>query len=136
MVVISCPDKFIIRNVQQFPEFLDPNCHTIYISLRTDTSLLCLGLNLLSMLIKTSQIENIVAHETLVASQNITSNGGIGRPDVEFTARIVDRGCNIKRLFFSHFLILSRLMKPFLIALHYIIFCRVCEKIVTYSKHK
>ena len=119
MVVISCADKLIIRDIQQFPEFFYFFCHSIHIFLRSYARFLCFLLNLLTVLIKPCQIKNIIPHETLVTSEDITSNGCIGTPYMELARRIINRCRNIKRLFFSHFLILSRRMKPFLITLYY-----------------
>ena len=136
MVVISCADKLIIRDIQQFPEFFYFFCHSIHIFLRSYGRFFCFLLNLLTVLIKSSQIKNVMIHHTLIASQDITSNGCIGRSNMEFPRWVINRCRNVKWLFFSHFLILSRRMKPFLITPHYIIFHGVCEKIVTYSKHK
>ena len=102
VVIVSRADKLVVRNIQQLPEFLNPNCHPIDIGLRRQTSFFCFLLNLLAMLIQTSQIVDIVAHEALVTGQDIAGNGRIGRPDVELPRWVINRCCNVKRLFLCH----------------------------------
>ena len=102
VIIICRADKLVVRDIQQLPEFLNPNCHAVNVGLWGQTSLFCLLLNLLAMLIKTCQIVDIVAHQALVASQDIAGNGCIGRSDVELARWVINRRCNVKGLFLCH----------------------------------
>ena len=102
VVIICRADEFVVGNVQQLPKFFDTNCHPIHVGLWGQTSLFCLLLYLLTVLIKTCQVVDIVAHESLVASQDIAGNGRIGRPNMKLPRWVINRRCNVKRLFVCH----------------------------------
>ena len=105
MVIISRTDEFIVWDIQKLPEVLNTNSHTVHILLWCDSCFFSLLLNLLAVFIKPSKVEDIIVHHTFVTCQDVTSNGCIGRTNMQFTRWVVDRCCDVEC--FCHFNFLS-----------------------------
>ena len=73
---------------------------TIYILLGSNTGILCLLLDLKSLLICTCQEHNIIALHTAIACYGITGYCRITMTDVRISRRIINRGRDVK--FFIH----------------------------------
>jgi hypothetical protein len=92
MAVFGGSDEVIVRDVQPFPEGLKPFDHLITVSLRIHASFLGGLLHLLAVLVGAREKEDRVPLKTLVASQDIRSDRGIGMADMGNVVHIID-GC-------------------------------------------
>jgi hypothetical protein len=92
MAVFGGSDEVIVRDVQPFPEGLKPFDHLITVSLRIHPPFLGGLLHLLAMLVGAREKEDLVTLKTLVASQDIRSDRGIGMPNMGNVVHIID-GC-------------------------------------------
>ena len=85
MIIICCTDKVIIGGVHQIPDLPDRASHIVYIFLRCNTGLLCLQLDLLSMLIRSCLKKNIIAIFSLETGNAVCQNNLIAVSDVRFS---------------------------------------------------
>ncbi|MNE92325.1 hypothetical protein D3C80_1900360 [compost metagenome] len=98
MALFCGTDKIIIRDIQLTPQFLDAYNNIIDKLLRCFPFFLSFTFNLLPMLIRSSQIADIVSTQSFVTSHCIASNSSVGVTNMQLVARIINRGCNVKRL--------------------------------------
>ena len=105
MVVVGSADEAVIGDVHQLPQVLDPPgslYNAVHKLLGRDAGLLGLVLDLLAVLVRAGEKQHIAAGEPLIPGHGVGGYRAVGVADVQLIAGIVDRGGNIKFLFFFH----------------------------------
>ena len=107
MIIIRCSDKFIVGNVQKITEFSDNAGHLVHILLRGHPCVLCLQLDLLTVLIGSRLEEYVVPFLSLKTCDAVCQNDLIIVADMRLPGGIRNGSCQIVRSFVLHFLLLS-----------------------------
>ena len=102
VVCICSTDKIIIRGVHHIPDFFYLSCNLIYIFLRCDACLLCLLLNLLSVLIRSGLEVYVIPFPSAESCNRICQYDFIGVSNMRLTGSVSDGSCHIKFPFVTH----------------------------------
>ena len=102
MALVRRADKVRVINIHQLPELLDAIYDVIDIFLRRHAGVARLALDLLTMLIRSSQEENIIARHLLKAGHRVRRSRTVAMADMQIIARIINRRCDVERRFLAH----------------------------------
>ena len=104
MVVIRGADEAVIGNVHQLPQITDATGtvhNAVHKLLRRHTGLIGLLLDLLAVLIRAGEKHNVLALQAVIAGNRIRGHRAVGVADVQLIGGVIDRCCDIERIF-SH----------------------------------
>ena len=102
MVIISSSDESVVLNAECGPELLEVSDDLVNISLRSDTHLLRLLLDLLTVLVCTCGEHYIIALHSLHSRDSVASKRRIAMSDMRIARRIVDRCSDVECLLICH----------------------------------
>ena len=88
--LIRGADKIIMADVHQLPELADSLNDAVHIFLGFHTGVFRHALDFLAMLVCSCQEHDIVAGLSFETRKRVRRNGGIGMPDMQLVARVVD----------------------------------------------
>ena len=101
MVLIRCPDEFIVRCVHQIPYSPDFSGNVVNKFLRGDSCFRCLEFYFLSMFIGSCLESYIISLQSLIPCNTVGKHDLICVSDVRFARCIGNRCCNVIR-FLAH----------------------------------
>ena len=98
MIIVGSADEAVVGDVHQLPKILHAPLafhDLVHELLGSDTGLVGLGLDLLSVLIGTGEEHDVKAVEALVAGDGVGCHGAVGVADVKLIRGVVDGGRDI-----------------------------------------
>ena len=104
VIFVGGADKFVVRDVEEFPKVLEFSNDFVYIFFYRDACGLSNLLNFLSVLVGTRQIKDVHALHSFETSDCVANDSRVTSADVPLAAWIIDWCGNIK--FFCHIALL------------------------------
>ena len=100
MVIVGGADKAVVGDVEELPEGLEAGDDFVHILLGAHPGGLGLFLNLLAVLVRPGEEQNVVPGEAFIAGHGIGGHGAIAMADVQVIRGVIDGGGDVKFFLF------------------------------------
>ena len=103
MTGLRSPDEIVIGDLHGSPELLDAAYYIVHIFLGSHAFGLSLGLDLLAVLIGPRKEPYVIALEPFEPCHGVRHDGAVGMSDMQIIAGIINRCCDVERLFIHRY---------------------------------